>query len=293
MLGFGMAFGVAFAALTRSVTRVARRASEIEVAQKQAALAKPAYLDNIPRSIIDKPTLDALLAVTPKEQWDDPPEESQLYVVKLLMETYGPGKATRMRFSDYWYLKNQILPADASEVPDAAFIKAEDDKRARVLQGKFPMMIPGPAGWWDSGMWLNWRGPEPFAGDQVRSAVKDSLFSQQFIDNMAFYRKGLKPWQRGLEIGMAHGYFIIGPFVSWGPLRNTPEAATVGMLAGMATILVATTGGLLFGTVIKPSTFDKPGEQAGKGWTELMQWHAIGGIGGAAFAHILITLFAL
>ena len=33
-------------------------------------------------------------------------------------------------------------------------------------------------------------------------------WSKQFLSNLAFYREGLKPWQRGLEIGMAHGYFL-------------------------------------------------------------------------------------
>merc|ERR1719482_1490561 len=124
-----------------------------------------------------------------------------------------------MRFSDYWYLKNQILPASPEEVQDPEFLAQEKFEFDRVMQGKYPMQIPGPAGWWDSGMWLNWRGP------------------QQFLDNLAFFRKGLKPWQRGLEIGMAHGHFIIGPFVSYGPLRNTEEAATVGLIAGIVCIL--------------------------------------------------------
>merc|ERR1712146_445276 len=85
-------------------------------------------------------------------------------------------------------------------------------------------------------------GEEPFAGDQTKTIVSDSRFSKQFIANCAFYREGLKPWQRGLEIGMAHGYFIIGPFISTGPLRNTPEAATVGLLCGCAIIGLVSVG---------------------------------------------------
>merc|ERR1711988_378738 len=110
--------------------------------------------------------------------------------------------------------------------------------------------------------------------------------------NMAFYRDGLKPWQRGIEIGMAHGYFIIGPFTSLGPLRNTPEAATVGLLAGIACIAAASLGGLGFSTVMKPSLPWIDGDKKpGEGFTELVNWHLVGGIGGAGFAHALITIF--
>merc|ERR1712151_595323 len=136
-------------------------------------------------------------------------------------------------------------------------------------------------------------GPEMFAGDTQMTPVTDGLFARQFLDNLAFYREGLKPWQRGLEIGMAHGYFIIGPLVSLGPLRNTPEAATVGMLSGIAVIMIASFGGLLLGTTLKPTLFDKPGDKPAAGFQEVMIWHIIGGTGGAAFAHILLTLFAL
>jgi len=291
LLGFGLCFGVAFAAVSRTITSVARRAGDIEVAEKsKGALVGPAYLEGIPRALVDKPTLDRILAVTPKEEWDDPPEDSPLYVIKLLTETYGPGKATKMRLSDFAYIKNQVLPAGPEEIEDP-FVTEEDFQL--MMAGKVPLQIPGPAGFWDAGVTINFQGPERFAGDQIQTAVRDSAFSQQFLDNLAFYRQGLKPWQRGLEIGMAHGYFIIGPFVSLGPLRNTPEAATVGMLAGIAVIIIATSGGLLLGTTLKPTLFDKPGDKPAQGFQEMMAWHAIGGIGGAAFAHILLTLFAL
>jgi photosystem I subunit 11 len=197
-----------------------------------------------------------------------------------------------MRFSDFWLLKNQILPAD----PDEAAIaddRSEDPDFRETMKGNIPLKIPGPSGWWDAGVWIKWRGPERFAGDQVQTAVRDSVFAKQFLSNLAFYRMGLKPWQRGFEIGIAHGYFIIGPFVSLGPLRNTPEAATIGLLSGVAVIMTASVGGLLFGTTIRPTIFDRPGDKPAEGFQEMISWHAIGGTGGAAFAHLLLTLYAL
>merc|ERR1719329_2096126 len=152
------------------------------------------------------------------------------------------------------------------------------------------MSLPGPAGWFPSGANFKWRGAEPFAGDLVQSVVSDGKFAKQYLKAMAFYRDGLKPWQRGLEIGMAHGYFLIGPFTSLGPLRNTPEAATVGLLCGCAIVGLVSIGGLIFGSTIKPTRFDKEGDKPAAGFIEMINWHAVGGLGGAGFAHALITV---
>merc|ERR1712013_208471 len=230
----------------------ARRAADIEVAEKTET--KPvAYLQNIPRSIMDKNTLDKLLSTVPKEKWEDPPEDSYLYILKIYAETYGEGKATKMGWWDFWYMRINMPEADE--------------------------------------FFFKFRGAEPFAGDQVRTIVTDGKFGKDFMNNTAFYREGLQNWQRGLEIGMAHGYFLIGPFVSLGPLRNTPEAATVGLLCGIAVVGIVSVGGLIYGTTIKPPRFDKPGDKPGAGFIELVNWHALGGLGGAGFAHALITIF--
>merc|ERR1711920_1092484 len=184
--------------------------------------------------------------------------------------------------------KNQILPANPEEVEDSS---EAEERFQKMLSGKVPLQIPGPSGWFDAGVWINFQGPERFAGDQIQTPVRDSLFSQQFLANLAFYRAGLKPWQRGLEIGMAHGYFLIGPFVSLGPLRNTPEAATVGLLCGCAIVGLASCGGLLVGATLKPTFLDREGDAKAAGWQEMINWHALGGLGGAGFAHALLTVF--
>merc|ERR1711897_104586 len=152
---------------------------------------------------------------------------------------------------------------------------ARDEEFVKMVfkEGAFPMEIPGPGQVWPTGAYMKWRGPEPFAGDQTMTPVSNGLFATQFINAMAFYREGLKPWQRGLEIGMAHGYFLIGPFVSLGPLRNTPEAATVGLLCGCAVVGLVSIGGLIVGATLKPTRFDKPGDAPAAGWQEMINWH--------------------
>jgi len=295
LLGFGLGFGL-LAATARGLGRggagagpgrVPRRAAEIDVVEKTETKPLP-YFETLPPSIVDKATLDKLLSSLPKEQWDDPPEDSYLYTLKCYAETYGPGKATKMGWYDYIYMK----VSGPEFFDDGEDIAARKERfRSMSKNGAFPMEFPGPSNVFESGAVLQWRGEEYFAGDQVKTIVSDSRFSKQFIANTAFYREGLKPWQRGLEIGMAHGYFIIGPFVSLGPLRNTPEAATVGLLAGCALIGLVSVGGLLFGTLIKPTLFDRKDDPPASGFQEMINWHALGGIGGAGFAHALITVF--
>jgi len=290
LLGFGMGFGV-LAAIVRQSGRVSRHAAGSDIAVAEKTETQPvAYLENIPRSIMEKETLDKLLSTLPREQWENPPEDSYLYTLKMFAETYGEGKATKMGWWDYWYMRVNMPDADefySGEEMEAEYNAFKDMSRT----GAVPLFLPGPASFFPTGATVQWRGPEPFAGDQVQSPVTDSLAAKQYINNMAFYREGLKPWQRGLEIGLAHGYFLVGPFTALGPLRNTPEAATVGLLAGIAVVGIVSVGGLIFGQTIKPTRFDKEGDKPAVGFNEMIQWHAAGGIGGAAFAHILLTLF--
>jgi len=298
LVGFGCCFGFAATVVRVASCRsaksrqVARRAEkgDIEVAEQVETKPLP-YFETIPKAIMDKQTLDKLMSTLPKEQWDDPPEDSYLYNLKMYAETYGEGKATKMGWWDFWYMT--INRPDADEFKSGEELAAEKELYMRILRtGQIPMQIPGPGGTFDTGALIQWRGKEYFAGDQVQTPVTNGSFAVQYLNNLAFYRDGLKPWQRGLEIGMAHGYFIIGPFVNLGPLRNTPEAATVGLLSGVALIMLASMGGLLFGATAKPRYFDEEGDAPASGFGELIRWHALGGIGGAGFAHALLTVFA-
>ncbi|CAK9109397.1 unnamed protein product [Durusdinium trenchii] len=114
------------------------------------------------------------------------------------------------------------------------------------MECKVSFAVPGPAGYFFTGAIFQWKGKEPFAGDQMQTLLEN-------------------------------GYFLIGPFTSLGPLRNTPEAAT-GLLCGAIVGLVSV-GGLIFGSTIKPTRFDKEGDKPAAS------------LGGAVFAPALITIF--
>ncbi|MGK7892856.1 MAG: photosystem I reaction center subunit XI, partial [Xenococcus sp. (in: cyanobacteria)] len=72
-------------------------------------------------------------------------------------------------------------------------------------------------------------GGDPQVGN-LATPLNSSDISKAFIQNLPAYREGMSPLGRGLEIGMAHGYFIYGPFTLLGPLRGTEYAETAGVL---------------------------------------------------------------
>ncbi|CAE8598464.1 unnamed protein product, partial [Polarella glacialis] len=119
LVAYGIGFGV-FAAMLHSAGarggRSAMKAEESETAvavkeKEKTDLSKVAYLQNIPRTIMEAKLLDKILAMTPKEKWEDPDEDSYLYTLKMYAETYGPGKATKMGWWDYYSMKLD-MPGD-------------------------------------------------------------------------------------------------------------------------------------------------------------------------------------
>src|SRR5210317_2293319 len=77
---------------------------------------------------------------------------------------------------------------------------------------------------------------DPFVG-HLATPITSSAVTRAILQNLPAYRFGLTPLLRGLEIGLAHGYFLIGPFTMLGPLRNSD----VGLLAGFLSTI-----GLIF-----------------------------------------------
>mgnify|MGYP000903855766 CR=1 FL=1 len=87
---------------------------------------------------------------------------------------------------------------------------------------------------------------DPFVGN-LSTPVTTSTATKLYLGNLPIYRKGLSPLLRGLEIGMAHGYFLIGPFYILGPLRNSPNALLVGLFSAFGLILILTLGLTIYG----------------------------------------------
>ena len=72
----------------------------------------------------------------------------------------------------------------------------------------------------------------------LSTPVTISKATKLFLKNLPIYRKNLTPFSRGLEIGMAHGYFLIGPFYNLGPLRNSINALVESFIATTGLIVI-------------------------------------------------------
>jgi photosystem I subunit 11 len=131
----------------------------------------------------------------------------------------------------------------------------------------------------------------------LETPINASSLTKWYINNLPAYRPGITDLRRGLEVGMAHGYWLIGPFAKLGPLRDTDVANTAGLLATIGMVTISTAAMALYSasnppqplatvTTNKqvPSTF-----KSQEGWNTYTSGFLIGGIGGAVFAYFLLA----
>ncbi len=140
---------------------------------------------------------------------------------------------------------------------------------------------------------------KPHAGDpqigNLETPLNSSGISKAIINNLPAYRQGLSVQRRGLEVGMAHGYLLYGPFALLGPLRDSSVPAIAGLIASVSLVLILTVclslySGANVNTAVSRNTLPyKPpaGLDNDEGWSEFAGSFLVGGIGGAAFAYVL------
>ena len=87
---------------------------------------------------------------------------------------------------------------------------------------------------------------DPFVG-HLATPITSSSVTRALLQNLPAYRFGLTPLLRGLEIGLAHGYFLIGPFVKLGPLRDSEIGLLAGFLSTIGLIIILTLGLTIYG----------------------------------------------
>ena len=129
---------------------------------------------------------------------------------------------------------------------------------------------------------------DPFVGN-LSTPVTTSTATKIYLGNLPIYRKGLSPLLRGLEIGMAHGYFLIGPFSILGPLRNSENALLIGMFSALGLILILTLGLTTYGLASFQDDGKLEGLESSKGWREFTSGFFIGAFGGDIVAYILLA----
>ncbi|MCC5670579.1 hypothetical protein LC653_44120 [Nostoc sp. CHAB 5784] len=142
------------------------------------------------------------------------------------------------------------------------------------------------------------------------SLVNSSDLTLKFLKYLPIYRRGISPLARGLEIGMAHGYWLVGPFAtlgSLGLLGNSDVGNLLGLLAAGSLILILTIAFSIYGTTSferQQEIYPRPATVATvprvpqtlnstERWSQFTDGFLIGGIGGVIFAYLLLNSVAV
>ncbi|MBD1808725.1 photosystem I reaction center protein subunit XI [Microcoleus sp. FACHB-SPT15] len=139
---------------------------------------------------------------------------------------------------------------------------------------------------------------DPFVG-HLSTPISDSPVVRAYINNLPAYRRNVAPLVRGVEIGLAHGFFLFGPETLLGPLRETDVAYVGGLLTAIAIVLVATVGMSIYGIVsfqtgneFESQNPRTPSElKTAEGWSQLTAGFFLGGMAGAFLAFFLFENF--
>ena len=129
---------------------------------------------------------------------------------------------------------------------------------------------------------------DPFVGN-LATPISTSSFTKSFLSNLPAYRAGLSPLLRGLEIGMAHGYFLVGPFYKLGPLRSSDVALLSGLFSSIGLIIIMSACLAIYGIVSFEGNENKDLLQSSQGWKQFTSGWLVGSIGGSIFAYVLIS----
>jgi photosystem I subunit 11 len=133
---------------------------------------------------------------------------------------------------------------------------------------------------------------DPFVG-HLATPVTSSALTRAILQNLPAYRFGLTPLLRGLEIGLAHGYFLIGPFVKLGPLRNSDVSLFAGFLSTIGLIVILTLGLTIYGVATfgqeKSDSTSNNNFQTKKAWDQFKGGFFVGACGSAGFAFICLS----
>ena len=133
---------------------------------------------------------------------------------------------------------------------------------------------------------------DSFVG-HLATPITSSAVTRAILQNLPAYRFGLTPLLRGLEIGLAHGYFLIGPFVKLGPLRDSDVALLAGFLSTVGLIIILTLGLTIYGVAAfgqdKLSLSSENDLQTKKAWDQFKGGFFVGACGSAGFAFICLS----
>lgn len=147
---------------------------------------------------------------------------------------------------------------------------------------------------------------DPFIGS-LETPVTSSPLVAWYLSNLPGYRTAVNPLLRGVEVGLAHGFLLVGPFVKTGPLRNTDIAGPAGSLAAAGLVVILSICLTIYGIASfkegDPSSAPsltltgrkkQPDQlQTADGWAKFSGGFFFGGISGVIWAYFLLYVLDL
>lgn len=134
----------------------------------------------------------------------------------------------------------------------------------------------------------------------LATPINSSRFTRWFINQLPAYRHGLSPFQRGLQIGLSHGFWLLGPFVALGPLRDTAWALFAGLFSTIGVVVIAVLALSIYAASAPPppiATLTTPQPPTDlstpQGWNAFSRGFLYGGMSGAVFAAVLLLIYGL
>ncbi len=134
----------------------------------------------------------------------------------------------------------------------------------------------------------------------LATPINASDWVLKYLKNLPAYRPDLSAFRRGLEVGMAHGYWLLGPFITLGPFRDTGLGNVSALLSTCFLVLIASMAIWLYGQsnprppLASLPTAPPPIElSTGDGWCRYAGGFLLGGIGGTLFAYVVLVLVSL
>jgi photosystem I subunit 11 len=139
----------------------------------------------------------------------------------------------------------------------------------------------------------------PFADDifvgHLSTPITTSNITKTYLSLLPAYKTGLSPLLRGINIGFTHGYFLLGPFVKLGPLRDSDVANVVGLVSTLSLIIILTACLIIYGFVTfsgskRVEKNKTPGFLNLKEWNQFTAGFIVGGFGGSSIAYVALKL---
>merc|ERR1712070_707569 len=144
---------------------------------------------------------------------------------------------------------------------------------------------------------------DPFIG-MLETPVTSAPIVANYLSSLPAYRTGVEPLLRGVEVGLAHGFFLPGPFIKLGPLRAIEGVAEIaGCLSAAGLVIILTACLSIYGEarfqrneIITPKTLSGrniPVDewQTATCWGEFTSGWLVGGLSGVLYCYICTQIF--